>query len=226
MPNFITTAELKAIITPRSQNLSSDFVTIYEFLKYSPDTGCTFRGKEAPEIGSGEYFSKLADKFIASREPKGPKAPETVPDEMVSFILHHYFDIEETKLEQIKVEHSLSMGAENMVGDLLERYISSVLKDKGWVWCSGSVTRAIDFIKKDGDNWILLQVKNRDNSENSSSSSVRTRTTILKWFRTFSKKQETNWENFPDKESVKLLNEEDFKAFVKGYLAALKNESS
>src|SRR6059058_3167229 len=56
----------------------------------------------------------------------------------------------------------------------------------GWIWCSGTSVKAVDFIHYDEKNneWNLLQVKNRDNTENSSSSKIRDNTTIKKWFRT------------------------------------------
>lgn len=55
--------------------------------------------------------------------------------------------------------------------------------------------------------WEAVQVKNRDNTENSSSSAIRQGTTIEKWFRTYSKPSRkratnTNWENFPEEEFV------------------------
>jgi len=93
----------------------------------------------------------------------------------------------------------------------------------GWIWCSGTSVKAVDFIHYDEKNneWNLLQVKNRDNTENSSSSKIRDNTTIKKWFRTYSQRDATNWDNFPDEVSSKNLNEEDFRAFVKNYLAKI-----
>ena len=115
------------------------------------------------------------------------------------------------------------MAAENIVGDLLERYLAEKLEPSGWIWCSGTSVKAVDFIHYDEKNneWNLLQVKNRDNTENSSSSKIRDNTTIKKWFRTYSQRDATNWENFPDEVSSKNLNEEDFRAFVKNYLVKI-----
>jgi hypothetical protein len=73
------------------------------------------------------------------------------------------------------------MSAENIQGNLLEEYISLEIRPYGWIWCNGSVLRAIDFCSMDGS--ILLQVKNKSNTENSSSSAIRTGTTIKKWYR-------------------------------------------
>jgi hypothetical protein len=149
--------------------------------------------------------------------------PETVPDKMVSYILEIYFEYSKEALENIKKEHLYSMAAENMVGFLLEKYIGSTLEAHGWAWCSGDFVRAIDFIKKNTDgSWFLLQVKNRDNTENSSSVAVRDGTTIEKWFRCFSKKDATNWESFPDPFVREHLSEDKFKIFVKSHLLKAK----
>jgi hypothetical protein len=117
------------------------------------------------------------------------------------------------------------MGAENLVGDLLERYLASVMEPRGWIWCSGAMVKAVDFVKSPtqvGEKWRMLQVKNRDNSENSSSSAIRAGTNIEKWFRTFSKKTGSNWDKFPDPTFRTLLSEAAFKAFVRDYLKMLR----
>src|SRR5437667_9692569 len=116
------------------------------------------------------------------------------------------------------------MGVENVVGGLTERYIGMTLEAHGWEWCSGDFIKAVDMIKKNSDDtWLLLQVKNRNTTENSSSSAIRTGTEIKKWFRSFSTKTATNWAAFPDKETCHLLSEDGFKAFVKSYLLSAKN---
>ena len=70
-----------------------------------------------------------------------------------------------------------------------------------------------------------MQVKNRDNTENSSSSAIRNGTEIQKWFRTFSKpsrnrSSNTNWENFPEAEFRDQLSEEGFLQFIRDYLTS------
>lgn len=83
--------------------------------------------------------------------------------------------------ERMIAYHNLFMSAENIQGNLLEEYISNSIHPYGWVWCNGNVLRAIDFCSTDGA--ILLQIKNKSNTENSSSSAIRTGTTIKKWYR-------------------------------------------
>lgn len=98
--------------------------------------------------------------------------------------------------------HNLFMSAENIQGNLLEEYISRCIRPYGWVWCNGNVLRAIDFCSTDGS--ILLQIKNKSNTENSSSSAIRTGTTIKKWYRLGTQTQ--NGERFPSYK-WKSLNE-------------------
>ncbi|EAU7877072.1 SinI family restriction endonuclease, partial [Salmonella enterica subsp. enterica serovar Infantis] len=175
-------------------------------------------------FGKAEHIEYLAQNFNESRLPKKPTPPTTIPDEVVSLVLNVSFDIPQENLNRIKEEHRLSMASENIVGDLLERYLAEKLEPCGWIWCSGTSVKAVDFIHYDNekDEWGLLQVKNRDNTENSSSSKIRDNTPIKKWFRTFSQRDATNWENFPDEVSSKDLNEDDFRAFVESYLRKIK----
>ena len=77
--------------------------------------------------------------------------------------------------------HNLFMSAENIQGNLLEEYIAVNTRPYGWIWCAGNTLRAIDFCNQDGS--VLLQIKNKSNTENSSSSNIREGTSILKWYR-------------------------------------------
>lgn len=111
------------------------------------------------------------------------------------------------------------MCAENCVGALLERYLDSVLRANGWHWCCGDFVKAIDFVGRNTDgSWLALQIKNRDNSENSSSSAIRNGTPIQKWFRSFSKTGLTNWGNLPELMQGYSLSEEGFISFARTYL--------
>lgn len=77
--------------------------------------------------------------------------------------------------------HNLFMSAENIQGNLLEEYIAVNTRPYGWIWCAGTTLRAIDFCNRDGS--VLLQIKNKSNTENSSSSNIREGTAILRWYR-------------------------------------------
>jgi hypothetical protein len=217
----IARIEMRAIGHPE---LAEKYAMAIRFLALNPDGASALRGKKEV-VGSAEYITKAAAAFASARAPRSPNLPATVPDEMVSFILQEYFHIPGADLERIKAEHLLSMAAENMVGDLLERYLANGLEPNGWIWISGSLVTGADFLKPPADGeskWLVLQVKNRDNSENSSSSAIRVGTEIQKWFRTFSKKPGSNWQKFPDSICSVDFSEEGFKAFVRNYLLTLK----
>lgn len=225
--SFVTNAEeiARQAMASINPDLADSFAKLILFLSGQPAAASAMRGSTAPEIGSAEYLRRQAAAFSAARDPRSPQAPATVPDAMVSVILEEYFDIPPADLERVKREHSLSMGAENLVGELLERYLASILEPRGWIWCSGAMVKAADFVKPPamaGAAWRLLQVKNRDNSENSSSSAIRAGTVIEKWHRTFSKRVGSNWAAFPDASLRTHLSEEGFKTFVRDYLLALR----
>lgn len=200
------------------------FITIMEFIDQFPEKISWPRGVRS-DSDTLNFYTKFANKFFRARaKVDGPKPPTTTPDNMVSYILEVYFDFSEVDTQRIKVEHQLSMAVENKVGELLERYIGITLEAHGWTWCSGDFIKAVDMIKKNNDGtWVLLQVKNRSTTENSSSSAIRAGTEIKKWFRSFPTKTVTNWDAFPDEETRHLLSEDGFKAFVKTYLLSVKN---
>jgi hypothetical protein len=70
----------------------------------------------------------------------------------------------------------------------------------------------VDFCTKQGD---LLQVKNRSNSENSSSSSVRKGTTIRKWHRVNASNGVYYWKELNQLIGCSELSEEEFSKFVR-----------
>ena len=191
--------------------LMKPFTQIIEFYTYSPDSLPEKRGKQP--TGGVEHIKSLVKTYCKARSPNRPEKPQTAPDPLVSFILEHYFKVPAQNLERASDEHQLAMAAENMVGDLLERYLAQMLEPTGWIWCAGSIVKSVDFIKPpspDSDIWTVLQVKNRDNSENSSSSAIRKGTMIEKWFRTYSRTGDTNWTKFPDEEMRDILSEAAF----------------
>ena len=200
---------------------SPQFSTIILFLLHQPDFASTLRGRNPATFPSSAYITKKAQDFASGRAPQAPGVPKTIQDQVVSEILRHYFNVPSHELRRAEELHRLSMAAENMIGNLLERYLASVMEPRGYVWCAGSIVRAVDFVKppvSSGGDWTLLQVKNRDNSENSSSASVRKGTSINKWFRSFSAQDRTNWGAFPDLELRPSVSESGFRAFVSSFL--------
>ena len=90
-------------------------------------------------------------------------------------------DMDAAFIKRMSEYHNLFMSAENVQGNLLEEYISNSVRLYGWIWCNGNVFRAVDFCSLDGA--VLLQIKNKSNTENSSSSAIRIGTAIKKWYR-------------------------------------------
>lgn len=128
-------------------------------------------------------------------EPK-----KTCSDPALSKIVKIACELDDDEIEEKENAHNLFMSAENIQGELLEEYIAENVKDCDWIWCSGNALRAIDFCKGDGS--VLLQIKNKNNTENSSSSAIRSGTEIKKWYRLKTKKK--NGKPYPSYEWDKL----------------------
>lgn len=114
-----------------------------------------------------------------SRRTANPKSACTDP--AIALIVRATQGMTEQQLTIGENNHNLFMSAENIQGNLLEEYIASKARPYGFLWCNGNVLHAIDFCNSDGS--LLLQVKNKSNTENSSSSNIREGTTIEKWYR-------------------------------------------
>lgn len=216
----------KSIMAVTHPHLVDSFSTVIRFLALNPEMAPDFSKRKTPPLfGQREYIQECANKFASGRVPKLPKKSQTVPDEMVSVVLHLAFGVPQEHLDAIKSGHRDSMTAENIVGDLLERYIARSLESKEWVWVSGSLIKAVDFIRPptvEDPLWHALQIKNRDNSENSSSRAIRNGTDIEEWHRTFSKKTGSNWDRFPDTYAQGEFTEDGFREFVTAHLLDLR----
>lgn len=200
--------------------LADAFAQVCHYIYDNPDS-LTWRSKiDRPSIHTVDGLNQLAIKYFqAYRHSDFPASGFTKPDPIVSLVLIEAFDYQPNEIDYIKRTHQHAMSAENNVGALLERYIDSILRPYRWFWCCGSFVKAVDFICRDQDGqWLALQIKNRDNSENSSSSAIRSGTTIQKWFRSFSRREATNWSNLPPLMQGYELSEEDFQRFVRNYL--------
>jgi hypothetical protein len=207
----------------------SSFEMIIDFLRAEPGAASPLpnsKGKPDLAVNTENYIRIQAGKFAGDRELRAPKKPETISDPVVSHVMHYFFEVEITGLERIAVEHKIAMAAENIVGVLLERYLAQFLEPLGWAWCSGSIIQAVDFVKAPAtsdDLWDMLQVKNRSNSENSSSKKIRNETRIKKWHRTDAGTGQTKWDDLkrdclserqrPDPQDKKLT-EEGFRQYV------------
>jgi|SRR5881396_3912757 hypothetical protein len=131
--SFVKNAEelAKQKMDAINPELSSKFKFLIKFLSQFPEACSKPRSKKMQnKVGQEEHIEYLARSFHESRLPRKPTPPTTVPDEVVSIVLNISFNIQPENLERIKEEHRFSMAAENIVGDLLERYLNA----KGWGW--------------------------------------------------------------------------------------------
>lgn len=175
------------------------------------------------------YISWLETKYLKAIENKTEKRVgnpmNTVPDSIIDLILSVKFNYTGEEVKQISKQHRLSMQAENLVGSFLEEYLDEQLSPSGWICCYGETLKYSDFCHP--SNYIL-QVKNRDNTENSSSSKIRDNNSRIKmWFRLFSQTGRSNWQSIyksvaildidvhPLVNNVAIeLSEDNFRSFV------------
>lgn len=163
-----------------------------------------------------QKIHKAYNKRISVRESK---TPGTSPDSLINHILKTRLqNLSESQIMDMIFAHRAAMSAENILGLLLEEYIWSKLdvvnnEKRIWVFAWGDVIKAVDLCSNLGD---LIQIKNRDNSENSSSQAVRNGTTIQKWFRIKAKTGETQWPRLCRLIGCDegIYSEDDFKNFV------------
>ncbi|WP_416670520.1 SinI family restriction endonuclease [Egbenema bharatensis] len=169
-----------------------------------------------PERLAKAWLKKYNDSYKNRISRRISQLPGTVADPIVSIIINaRLTGLTIEQLEQIKYAHRLSMSAENIQGLLLEEFLAEQLADYGWYCCWGESVRHVDFCNVDGS---LLQVKNRSNSENSSSSRVRIKQPIEKWYRVDAKTGSYRWFYFNDKYDTDRFSEENFVAFVQQVL--------
>lgn len=154
---------------------------------------------------------KKASEARISRRISNP--PGTVADPIIDTIINARFPkISNQSLRHIKFAHRLSMSAENILGLLLEEFLAEQLIRLKWHCAWGESIRSVDFCSEDIH---LLQVKNRSNSENSSSSRVRLGTDIIKWFRVNATTGAYMWDGLNKRLGVDIFSEDAFKSFVR-----------
>jgi len=194
------------------------FLNILHFLQEFPEE-LSWRGKNKPDPLTPEGIRKLAEKYYQGYTCSHfPKISKLIPDDVVSMIMEEAYDISTIDRQANKEIHSKAMSAENCLGQLLEKYIDSVTCSSGWVWVAGDLIKAVDFILPENDSWKLLQIKNRSNSENSSSKAIRDGTKIEKWCRIKAENGMTYWDSVPESMKNLGLSEDNFRQFVVNYI--------
>jgi hypothetical protein len=207
-------------------------VTILEYCWNNLDSGAfpkisKFTLKEIVEKGLHEdlatYMKGYVRRYYNDRAEKlGLREVQTCQDPAINVILEAFADLKD--FSTVTDHHRQSMAAENLLGKLLERYIAARLEPYNWIWCAGNTVRSVDFLYKDkgSNSFFALQIKNRSNSENSSSSAIRKGTSITKWHRIDANTGKTNWESFPYRNSEVTLGEDDFHNYIKEYAKSIK----
>lgn len=169
-----------------------------------------------------KWVEKYSEGFKNRISKRISRLPGTISDPIIDVIIGQglYLKAMESqrkeKLEKIKFAHRLSMSAENILGLLLEEYLAERLVKFGYYCAWGETIKKVDFCSAKGD---LLQIKNRSNSENSSSSAVREGTTIKKWFRVNAVTGKYCWDELNKQFNTNIFNENEFKDFT---IATLK----
>ncbi len=172
-----------------------------------------------------DIIKKWVDKYIKGKQirisQRISKFSRTVADPIISEIIKSRIkSLTADQLEKIKYAHRLSMSAENILGLLLEEYLADNLLEFKWHFAWGETIKSVDFCSED---LKLLQIKNRSNSENSSSSSVRVNTTITKWYRVDANTGIYKWDELNQILKTSKFNEDSFIDYVKKILLANPN---
>lgn len=170
--------------------------SIFEVVVSNPDRfpGFKMQGLQSPET----YIERWVKSYIDAKENlpscriASPKSACTDP--AIKVIVQATQGLTDEQSANGEKIHNLFMSAENIQGNLLEEYIASKVRRYGFLWCAGNIVRAVDFCNTDGS--LLLQIKNKSNTENSSSSSIREGTSIEKWYRLGTRTR--NGEKIPD----------------------------
>lgn len=130
-----------------------------------------------------KWLSKYANALQTPPSQRIAKLPGSAIDPALGVMVQERLHLTDQDLSEKIEAHQLFMSAENIQGNLLEEYIASVAEPQGWIWARGEALRACDFVKPSNIITTYIQIKNRDNTENSSSSAIRRGTQIQKWFR-------------------------------------------
>ncbi len=179
----------------------------------SPELFPTLKGCNS----RSDYITKWLKKYFGgyNNRPSQRKSKKigTVSDGIIDTIISARLPtLSADNINKIKSAHRLSMSAENILGSLLEEYLAEKLSYCGWYCAWGETIDKVDFCTNKGE---LLQVKNRSNSENSSSSSVRKGTLIRKWHRVNAINGAYYWKELNQLIKCSELSEEDFSVFVR-----------
>jgi SinI restriction endonuclease len=204
-------------LAPTEQALLPAHQAILSACYRTPNLATPLKACKTPELIVQAWLKKYRSGFEKRISQRASNPPGTVADPMVDMIIGaRLSSLGPDQLCKIKFAHRLSMSAENIQGLLLEEYLAEMLTEYGWHCCWGEVIRHVDFCHDSGE---LLQVKNRDNSENSSSLRVRLNYSIELWCRVKSKTGLFQWSEFNQRYKTDRFSEDGFIQFVQRVLA-------
>ncbi|QLE63094.1 hypothetical protein LROSL1_0274 [Furfurilactobacillus rossiae] len=140
-------------------------------------------------LNADDYISKWLKRYYDAHtnrpSTRHANVKHSVNDPALGVIVETREGWSTQRLDDSLSAHNLFMSAENIQGALLEEYINSIASTEGWIWAEGETLRACDFVRFNAQalGSEFIQIKNRDNTENSSSSAIRNGTQIKKWNR-------------------------------------------
>lgn len=161
-----------------------------------------------------QWVKRFYNDYLNRQSKRIGTPPQTQPDSIIDDIIKYSIPLITLEdVTKIMFAHRLSMSAENVLGPFLEEYIYERLKNHGWALAWGKTIKGVDLCSNDGR---LIQIKNRSNTENSSSSKIRIGTDIIKWFRIDAQKGTYHWEELCDIANVRkdYLTEKDFRKYI------------
>jgi hypothetical protein len=205
---------IKTTIPNWQDALNQSIQLTHKYLKNHPEAW-TKKYKKTP-ITIEKITADITTMF--DLEPK-IKEPTTIPDELVAELLELLCGNKKSQRGLIQKQYNNQKQVEQViVGTFLEFYILKNALAYGWVQ-TGNCLSGIDMIQQNEDgSWNRLQIKNSDNTPNSSSAGfIKDKGNIITWKRRRSTKGTYYWDEFPDKNVRGHLSEDNFREFINDY---------
>ncbi|WP_461244145.1 SinI family restriction endonuclease [Secundilactobacillus muriivasis] len=184
--SVLSRSEFTAIF-PDNSEIKANFRKLFEIALSDMNHLFPNLNVKATSTDPKDYITKWVNRYkSALQTPPSSRIAEiskSAVDPVLEIMVQEYQKLSKKEVEEESRVHQLFMSAENVQGNLLEEYIASVAEPQGWIWARGETLRACDFVKPQGTITSFVQIKNRDNTENSSSSAIREGTQIKKWNR-------------------------------------------
>jgi hypothetical protein len=166
------------------------------------------------------FVAKYSNGYENRSSVRFTKPSPIVPDNILEVIIGaKYTRLPKAEIGKVVAFHRIAMTAENILGSLLEEYIADRLPE-GWYSCWGECIKSVDIVSNQG---VMIQIKNRSNSENSSSSKIRAGTEIKKWHRIDANTGRTQWEKLGMIIPGIRVSEPQFHEFVKNTISTNPN---